>query len=299
METKNYSKKIRLIFFVKSLLILFIILTIGYKAYCQKPDSSDSILKGGSYINSFSTSRVGVAQSVLTTPKGEFHVVIQHRFGDLNGGFYEFFGLDAALTRFGFDYGITDWLSAGIGRSMLYKTYDLELKASILKQNENNIPVSLSYYIAMLDNTLRDYFPAGHSSFASRLSFANQLILARNQGILTCQVSPLWLHTDYEVRTGSSLDVFALDLDGRIRLGEKFALIGEYIPVLTNNSLSASNPLTIGLEINTGGHQFQLIFSNSQGTNENAILTSTEGSWSKGHVYFGFNLTRIFNKKTD
>jgi hypothetical protein len=284
---------------VESLLVLFIILTTGFKAGCQKPAGSDSIFKGGSYINSFSTSRVGVAQSVLTTPKGEFHVVIQHRFGDLNGGFYEFFGLDAALTRFGFDYGITDWLSAGIGRSILYKTYDLELKASILKQNEQNIPVSLSYYIAMLDNTLRQYFPAGHSSFASRLSFANQLIIARNQGILTCQVSPLWLHTDFEVRTGSNLDVFALDLDGRIRLGERFALIGEYIPILTNNTLSESNPLTIGLEINTGGHQFQLIFSNSQGTNENAILTSTEGSWSKGHVYFGFNLTRIFNKKMD
>jgi hypothetical protein len=225
--------------------------------------------------------------------------VIQHRFGDLNGGFYDFFGLDAALARFGCDYGITDWLSAGIGRSLSYKTYDLELKASILKQNEKNIPVSLSYYIVMMDNTLRGYFPAGHSSFASRLSFANQLIVARNQGILTCQVSPLWLHTDYEVRTGSNLDVFAIDLDGRIRLGEKFALIGEYIPVLTRNSLSESNPLTIGLEINTGGHQFQLIFSNSQGTNENAILNSTEGSWSKGHVYFGFNLTRIFNRKTD
>jgi hypothetical protein len=179
---------------------------------------------------------------------------------------------------------------------MLYKTYDFELKASILKQNED-IPMSISYYIAAQDNTDKTYFPQGHNSFGSRLSFVNQLIVARNQGIFTLQVSPVWLHSDFEARTGTKLDIFAIDLDGRIRLGEKFGLIGEYIPILTREPFTISNPLTIGLEINTGGHQFQLIFGNSQGTNETAILTDPTGSWSKGHIYFGFNLTRIFHPK--
>jgi len=297
METQNYFKKKLQYCGVKSLLVIFIIFMFLYKAQGQNSDVSGSVFKGGSYEQTFTTSRIGVAQSVMTTPEGEFHVVIQHRFGDINGGAYELFGLDAALTRIGFDYGISKWLSCGIGRSLFEKTYDLELKASMLKQNESNIPVSLSYYVSVLDNTSKNYFPEGHNSFSSRLSFVNQLIVARNQGILSFQVSPLWLHSIYEVRTAGSLDIFAIDLDSRIRLSEKIGLIAEYIPILTNEYFTKTNPLTLGLDINTGGHQFQLIFSNSYGTNEKAITTNTVGSWSKGHIYFGFNLTRIFHSK--
>jgi hypothetical protein len=217
METLNYFKKKIQYCGVKSLLVIFFIFIFLYKAQGQNSDVSGSVFKGGSYEQTFTTSRIGVAQSVMTTPEGEFHVVIQHRFGDINGGAYELFGLDAALTRIGFDYGISKWLSCGIGRSLFEKTYDFELKASMLKQNESNIPVSLSYYVSVLDNTSKNYFPEGHNSFSSRLSFVNQLIVARNQGILSFQVSPLWLHSIYEVRTAGSLDIFAIDLDGRIR----------------------------------------------------------------------------------
>lgn len=276
-------------------MVIFIILMFLEMAEGQKSDQSKSVFKGGSYEATFSTSRIGVAQSVMTSPEGEFHLVIQHRFGEVRGGIYDFFGLDGALARFGFEYGISNWLSAGIGRSLFEKTYDLELKAVILKQDAGNIPLSLSYYVSFMENTLRNYFPDGNNSFGSRLSIANQLIIARNQGILSFQVSPVWLHSDFEVRTGGSLNIFALDLDGRIRLGEKIGLIAEYIPLLTSETFAQTNPLTIGMDINTGGHQFQLFFSNSQGTNEKTVLTNTVGSWSKGHVYFGFNLTRVFH----
>jgi hypothetical protein len=297
MEFQNYYKEVFRFCHLNSLLVLIIILSYGSDAECQESDTSGSIFKGGTYEKTFSTSRIGTGQSVMTTPEGEFHVVIQHRFGEISGGAYEFFGLDGALARIGFDYGISDWLSAGIGRSLFEKTYDLELKAVILKQNESNIPVSLSYYIAVMDNTLQNYFPEGHNSFGSRLSFANQFIVARNQGILSLQVSPLWLHSDFEIMTGKVLDLFAVDLDSRIRLTEKLGFIVEYIPILTNEPFIKTNPLTMGLDINTGGHQFQLIFSNSQGLNEKTVTTNTVGSWTKGHIYFGFNLTRVFHSK--
>ena len=283
----------------KLLLILFIVFIAGSKVECQKSGESGSVFKGGSYENTFSTSRIGVSQSVMTTPEGEFHVVIQHRFGEIKGGAYEFFGLDGALSRFGFDYGFTNWLSGGIGRSLFEKTYDIELKAVILKQDDSNIPVSLSYYVAGLANTLKNYFPTGHDSFGSRLSFSNQLFIARNQGIFSLQVSPLWFHSDYEIRTGNSLNIFAIDMDGRIRISERIGFIGEYIPILTKEPFITTNPLTLGFDINTGGHQFQLIFSNTQGLNEKTFLTNTVGDWSKGNIYFGFNLTRVFNKKMD
>jgi hypothetical protein len=299
MNPKNYYDVRIKGSYIKTVLVFFMIFSLISKVESQDSDTPGSISKGGSYKNTFSTSRIGTAQSVMTTPKGEFHVVIQHRFGEINGGAYEFFGLDGALSRFGFDYGISDWLSAGIGRSLFEKTYDLELKAVLLKQNESNTPVSLSYYISVLDNTVKNYYPSGNNSFGDHLSISNQLIVARNQGIFSCQVSPLWFHSKYEVRTGKKLDIFAIDLDGRIRISEKIGVIGEYIPILTNEDFTKTNPLTFGLDINTGGHQFQLIFSNSQGTNEKSIMTNTVGSWSKGHIYFGFNLTRVFHSKTD
>ena len=93
------------------------------------------------------------------------------------------------------------------------------------------------------------------------------------------------------------MNVFAVDLDSRIRISEKFGIIAEFIPLLTNEEFTKKNPFTFGLDINTGGHQFQLIFSNSQGTNEKTILTNSAGSWSKGHIFFGFNLTRVFHSK--
>ena len=300
METQNcFNEKLRRCC-VKSLLIIFITFTFLNKAECQKPDTLGSVVQGGSYEKTFSTSRIGLAQSVMTTPEGEFHIVVQHRFFELSGNVSEFFGLDNAATRLGFEYGILNWLSAGIGRSLSYvQTYDLAMKAGILKQNESNIPLSISWYASILENTSPADFPAGHDSFGSRLSFVNQLILARNQGIFSFQVSPMWLHSNYEFRKLSSVDIFAIDLDSRIRLGEKLGIIAEYIPILTKEAFTKTNPFTIGLDINTGGHQFQLILSNSQGTNENRILTNTVGSWSKGHIYFGFNLTRVFHLKTD
>jgi hypothetical protein len=292
----NYKNKFR--YRLKKLsLVLFIIFTFLNNAECQIANTTESSFKGGSYEKTFSTSRIGVAQSVMTTPESEFHIVVLHRFNEISGSANDFFGLDYASTRIGFDYGISSWLSAGIGRSMSVKTYDLALKAVVLKQNESNIPVSLSWYLSVLENTSQNSDWAGHNSFSSRMSLVNQLNIARNQGILSFQVSPLWLHSLYDVRTGGRLDVFAIDLDSRIRLSEKLGLIAEYIPILTNESFTKTNPFTLGLDISTGGHQFQLIFSNTQGTNEKEILTSTTGSWSKGHIYFGFNLTRVFHSK--
>jgi hypothetical protein len=183
---------------------------------------------------------------------------------------------------------------------MSLKTYDLELKALLLKQNDSSVPISLSYYVSVLDSTAQNAYPAENSSFGAQLSYVNQVIIARNQGIFSFQLSPMWLHGKYDQRnSGSSYDVFAIDIDGRAKLTENLGIIAEYIPVIKNDPYTPVNPFTIGLDIMVGGHQFQLIFSNSQGTNEKAILTESDGSWKKGHIYFGFNLTRIFNAKTD
>lgn len=296
METKNSFMEILRYCRFKSFLVISFIFMFLCKVECQESDTLKSAFKGGSYEKTFSTVRIGLAQSVLTVPKGEFHIVVLHRFTEISSDAKKFFGLDYASTRLGFDYGILNWLSAGIGRSMSVQTYDLELKAAMLKQNESNIPVSLSWYVSALENTSQGTEWEGFNTFSSRMSIVNQIIIARNQGILSFQVSPLWVHSTYDFRTGGIMNIYAIDLDGRIRLSEKLGLIAEYIPVLSNEPFPTTNPFTLALDINTGGHQFQLLFSNSMGTNEKEILTNTTGSWFR-HLYFGFNLTRVFNSK--
>jgi hypothetical protein len=296
MKSDNYFKRTIYPGFLKIILI-FLFAVTGAVGKSQSREGKGSIFKGGSYEGTFSTSRIGLAQSVMTVPKGEYHLLIIHRFGEISTGVDQFFGLDGALPRIGFEYGITNWLSAGVSRSQTEKIYDLGLKAVILKQNESNYPVSLSYFVAGLVNTTKNFFPADHDSFGSKLSIVNQLFVSRNQGILSLQVSPVWFHSAYEVRTGSKIDILAIDIAGRIKLTGKLGLIGEYVNVLTGPDLGSLNPLTFGLDINTGGHQFQIIISNSQALNEKAYLTNTYGSWTKGNLFLGFNLTRVFNRQ--
>jgi hypothetical protein len=271
------------------------------KAEGQTSSMPESPLKGGSYEQTFSTGRLGLAQTVINVPKAEFHLVVQHRFYEITSNVNDFFGMDYAYTRLGFDYGIFNWLSATIGRNMTVKSYEFALKAVMLKQNENDMPVSLSWYGSALEDT-QQYTDNGGEifySFGNRLSFVNQLNISRNQGILSFQVAPLWLHVNHDKSTLGSLDVFALDLGSRVRLTEMLGIIAEYIPVISQTDFPQSNAFTIGLDINTGKHQFQLIFSNSQGTDEKTILTGSEGTWGKGNIYFGFNLTRVFHSNLD
>jgi hypothetical protein len=303
METQNYRKVILRIFFEKSILVISFMIILLCKAECQNSQMPASTFRGGSYEQTFSTVRIGLAQSVMVAPKGEFHLVVLHRFYEISSDVNEFFGMDHAYTRLGFDYGIFNWLSATIGRSMSAENYEFALKAVMLKQNENDMPVSLSWYGSALEYTGLVPDTLGHNSFGGRLSFVNQLNIARNQGILSFQVSPLWLHVNNYIKNGivvnSGLNILAVDLSSRVRLTEMLGIIAEYIPIVTNEEFSWTNPFTIGLDINTGKHQFQLIFSNSQGTDEKTVLTQTEGSWSNRIIYFGFNLTRVFNSKMD
>jgi hypothetical protein len=300
METLNFFVKILRCCCRRYFLTIPFILFFSGRVEGQKTSMPESALKGGSYEQTFSTGRLGLAQTVMNVPKAEFHLVVNHRFFEISSDVNEFFGMDYAYTRLGFDYGIFNWLSATIGRNMTVKSYEFALKAVMLKQNENDMPVSLSWYGSALENTNQYSDTLGHDSFGARISFVNQLNITRNQGILSFQAAPLWLHINYDRPSKGPVDVVALDLAGRVRLTEMLGIFAECIPIMTNNEFTTNtNPFTVGLDINTGKHQFQLIFSNSQGTDERTVLTATEGSWTKGHIYFGFNLTRVFNSKLD
>ena len=260
----------------------------------------DSPVKKRAYVTAtFKSSRVINGQSVENQAPGVLDFIILHRFGTINQGARNFFGLDNANTRLGFEYGVTRWLTAGIGRSTYEKEYDGLLRAKILRQtSDNHMPITLSYAgtlmvrsdeISSPDSTT-EYF------FTNRMSYCNQLLIARKFGErLSLQLSPSHVHYNLVRDAQDANDVFAVGIGGRLKLTHRFALTAEYFYTLPGANLHGYyNSASIGVDIETGGHVFQLQFSNSTGMSERTFIGQTTDGWSDGGIHFGFNIHRVF-----
>jgi hypothetical protein len=235
--------------------------------------------------------------TVESPANGNLNFVIQHRFGTLNSGSYNFFGLDNATLRLGFDYGITDDLDVGVGRSSYLKTFDGYLKYKLLKQTEGSqMPVSVSVRGTVTDFT-QDITGEAFLNTKYRTAYSGELLIARkiSRG-LSLEVTPTWLHYNLVPTSKDKSDVFALGMGGRMKITRRMSVDAEYDIVPTGQVVSASvhNSFSLGWDIETGGHVFQLVFTNSQSMLSTQYLAQTTGTWGKGDIYFGFNLSRNF-----
>lgn len=250
---------------------------------------------------SFKANRVINLHSLENLSSGELDVKISHRFGYLSGGIYELYGLDQAFIRIGADYGITDRLMIGAGRSSYEKTYDGFIKFKLLRQSTGAkvMPVTLALFSSMAVKTLKPSNPDQENYFSSNLYYSFQMILGRKfSEAFSLQLSPTMVHRNLVETLEEKNDVFALGVGGRIKLNKRIALNGEYIYVFPNQIAEEyHNSLSIGFDIETGGHVFQLHFTNSTSMIEKGFVAENEGSWGKGDVHFGFNISRIFNLK--
>ena len=246
----------------------------------------------------FKATRVINGQSIENPPKGALNFVISHHFGRINDGWYEFFGLDQANIRFGFEYGITDWLSVGIGRTSVDKTYDGSVKVKLLRQSKGarNMPVSLSYYGDMSCSTLKWQNPDRQNYFSSRLEYLHQLLIARKFGeSVSLQIVPTYIHRNLAQTIEDQNDVFAIGAGGRIKLTKRFAVTGEYYYVLPGKTADDYyNSFSLGVDLETGGHVFQLFLTNSLGLIGQQFIPETTGQWGKGDIHIGFNINRTF-----
>lgn len=246
----------------------------------------------------FKTTRIANGHSIENTAKGVLDFRISHRFGPINGGPEEFFGLDGATTRLGLDYGVTDWLMVGVGRSSYFKEFDGFVKAKILRQTDDNrMPVSVSYVGAASAQTNEVVMPAGQDYlFSNRLAYVNQILIARKfSNAFSLQLTPTHLHYNLVDYKNEPNNVLALGVGGRLKLTNRISLTGEYFYQLPDNQLrNTRNALTLGFDIETGGHVFQLFFSNATGITERNAIGKTTGRWDKGDVHFGFNISRVF-----
>ncbi len=246
----------------------------------------------------FKTSRLISGHSVENVGKGVLDVKISHRFGAVNGGGYQFFGLDNATMRLGFDYGITQNFMIGIGRSTFEKTYDAFFKWKILRQSKGkkNMPISLSYVPTIALKTIKFEDPNRKNYFSSRLFYTHQLIIGRKLSDHTSlQLMPTFTHQNLVQLASEPNNLFAIGIGGREKLTKHISFNVEYYYQLSGYKLTGTtNSLSLGFDIETGGHVFQLHFTNSQGMSERTFISETTGKWGKGDILFGFNISRVF-----
>ena len=249
----------------------------------------------------FKTTRIINMHSVENAAAGVMDFRISHRFGFINTGAYDLFGLDQALMRIGLEYGITDRLMVGMGRSNVNKAYDSFLKYKILRQGsgKRNIPISVSYFASAVCNTIKWADPNRDNYFSSRMQYTHQLLIARKfNNDLSLQLTPTLIHKNLVPTLQDKNDILAMGFGGRYKLTQRFSVNGEYIYVLPNQITSTFyNSLSLGVDIETGGHVFQLHLTNSTSMLEPGFITESVGQWKKGGIHFGFNVSRVFTVK--
>jgi hypothetical protein len=241
--------------------------------------------------------------SIERMPAGQLDVRISHRFGTLNSGGYNFFGLDVSNIHLSLEYGILNWLMIGVGRSEFEKTFDGFAKFSILRQSSGakDMPVSVSVVTSAALKTLKFPDQTRTNYFTSRLTYVAQILVARkiSEG-LSVQLTPSYVHRNLVATELDPNDIFALGAGARLKLSKRISLNGEYYYIVnpkTYLSQQIYNPLSIGFDIETGGHVFQLFFTNSLGMTEKQFIGETTGQWKKGDIHFGFNISRVFTLK--
>jgi Membrane bound beta barrel domain (DUF5777) len=254
-------------------------------------------------IATFKSNRVVNGQSIETIAFGDLLFVVQHRFGRISGGAYEFFGLDQSNTRLALEYGISDRLNVGIGRSSFEKMFDGYLKYKWLRQSsgKKNMPVTLTLYANMAIKTLKWADPNRVNFATSRYYYTFQMFLARKfNSRFSAQLSPTLVHRNLVLTKKDKNDVFAIGIGGRYKVSGSVSINLEYFYVFPNqvfskiNGETQKNALSVGVDIETGGHVFQIMLSNSRGMVENQFITETTGSWGKGDIHLGFNIHRTF-----
>jgi len=251
----------------------------------------------------FKSTRIMNGHSIERMPPGQLDFRISHRFGKINSGAYEFFGLDQSSVHFSLEYGIFKWLMAGIGRGSYEKTFDGFAKFTILRQSSGAkvMPFSVSAMSSVALTSVKWPDPDRTNYFSSRFSYVHQVLIARkiNQA-LSFQLAPTFVHRNLVATEFDPNDLFALGAGGRIKLTKRISFNAEYYYLFNPGSymsLKVYNPLSLGFDIETGGHVFQLIFTNSQAMIEKGFIGETTGNWGKGDIHFGFNISRVFTLK--
>ncbi|HAH25659.1 MAG TPA: hypothetical protein DCL77_18195 [Prolixibacteraceae bacterium] len=259
----------------------------------------------------FKSTRIINGHSVQQMKKKQLEFRISHRFGTLNNGAYGLWGLDQSVIHFSLEYGLNDRLMVGLGRGSLNKTYDGFAKYRLLRQSTGaaTMPISVSYFTSIEVNSLKfvttpiqldsTHFAPRVNYFSSRLTFVNQILIARKfNEKFSLQLTPTYIHRNLVPTELDQNDIFALGAGARYKLTKRVSVNAEYYYTYNPNAKFLDtryyNALAVGVDIETGGHVFQIMLTNSEGMREGTFIPATTGSWAKGDIHLGFNISRVF-----
>lgn len=250
----------------------------------------------------FKGTRLVNGQTVETKGKGALEFIFAHRFGPINGGWYELFGLDLAYTRLGLEYGLTDRFGLGFGRNAYDKTIDAYARYKLTRQSSGvvNMPFTITAFgIAAVKTSPKKEDATYDIQLQDRMSYTGQLLIARKfSSKLSLQLMPSLVHKNTVDRSLENNNQAALGFGGRYKVSRSVALTTEYYYRFDVPSANPYyNPIGFGIDIETGGHVFQLVMTNSQGLTERAYLTETSDDFFNGGIHLGFNVTRTFQLK--
>lgn len=244
----------------------------------------------------FKGTRLVTGHSVVTRNRGVLDVLISHRFGRLNSGTYEFFGLDDSNVRIGADWGITDRLNVGVGRNSFEKTYDGFVKWKFMDQRSRGMPISAVAFVSTALRTQKTGSPEGEPAVGDRLTYTYQVLIARKfSSAFSFQLSPALVHRNMVFEPGEPNTVYALGGGARLKLSKRVSLNAEYhYRFKPSDNSPVYNAMAIGFDIETGGHVFQLHVTNSRAMIEKGFIAETTGNFFDGDIHFGFNISRVF-----
>lgn len=282
----------------KKLLLILAYFSLVNLTYGQNDLLKDLISESSSETFSspaFKAFKIGNLQSTKVAAKGDMYMYVSHRFGSLKKGVNTFYGLDEANTKIQMIYGVSEGFQIGLSRESLRKTYAGSSKLRLIAQGKNS-PVNLVAYGTVNINTQLSNKQYPHLRYRDRFSYASQLLISRRLSkAVSLELAPTFVRQNLVLEPFQKHEQMILAAGGRFKISKRSSINIDYAYNFSRHKSSIyKDPLTIGLDIETGGHIFQLLFSNAQSTNEPGFLSNAEGDWFKREVFFGFNIVRVF-----
>lgn len=273
--------------------IISFFLIIGFQSTAQEEllDLLDDDKADDEVTSTFKSTRLINGHSVeVRTPK-VLEFLISHRFGNINGGSQQFWGLDQSNIRLALEYGVSRNLNIGLGRSSFDKVIDGFVKYRFLRQS-GSTPLTLTGLGSLTRNTDQSL----DIKDSHRYTYTGQLLIARKiNSKLSLQMAPTFIQRNLVPTNNDANGLIAIGIGGRQRLTKRLALNFEYFAQLTDFNAERANSIAIGVDIQVGGHVFQLHLSNAQQMNEKGFIGETDGDFFGGDIRFGFNISRVFH----
>ncbi len=252
-------------------------------------------------IATFKATRVINQQTIEVGGSRSLDFRIHHHFGPFNSGAYDFWGIDGgASIRLGLEYSYDGRLQIGLGRTSYEKQLDGFLKYRLLRQSKSgSMPISVTLFSGAYQNGLKGLKIGGLDKFkyaSDRFSFVHQVIIARKiDDKLSLQITPTMVHYNLVENLTDNNDSYFLGISGRYKVSNRTAITYEYGARMDNNTATKYyDSMGIGLDIETGGHVFQMFLTNSFGMTENQTFARTNTSWADRGFRLGFNVSRMF-----